>query len=90
MGKLYAGIDLHSNNNYLCIIDESDKRLREVKLENNLRAVLLALSPYEKDLVGTVVESTFNWYWLIDGLMEFRRDIRFIWPIQLKMFNIPD
>ena len=53
-----------------CIIDESDKRLREVKLENNLRAVLLALSPYEKDLVGTVVESTFNWYWLIDGLME--------------------
>ncbi len=60
MGKLYAGIDLHSNNNYHCIIDESDKRLREVKLENNLRAVLLALSPYEKDLVGTVVESTFN------------------------------
>ena len=70
MGKLYAGIDLHSNNNYLCIIDKSDKRLREVKLENNLRAVLLALSPYEKDLVGTVVESRFNWYWLIDGLME--------------------
>ena len=66
MGKLYAGIDLH-NNNYLCIIDESDKRLREVKLENNLRAVLLALSLYKKDLVGTVVESTFNWYWLETG-----------------------
>ncbi len=46
MGKLYAGIDLHSNNNYLCIIDESDKRLVEVTLENNPRAVLLALSPF--------------------------------------------
>ena len=70
MGKLYAGIDLHSNNNSLCIIDESDKLLVEVKSENNLRADLLALSPYKKDLTGTVVESTFNWYWLIDGLME--------------------
>ncbi len=49
MGKLYAGIDLHSNNNYLCILDESDKRLVEVKSENNLRAVLLVLSPCKKD-----------------------------------------
>ena len=31
MGKLYAGIDLHSNNNYLCIIDESDKQLNDRK-----------------------------------------------------------
>jgi transposase len=29
-----------------------------------------ALSPYAKTLQGIVVESTFNWYWLVDGLME--------------------
>ena len=80
MRELYAGIDLHSNNNYLCIIDETDKRLREVKLENNLRAVLFALFPYKDDLVGTVVESTFNWYWLVDGLMEARYQVHLANP----------
>lgn len=28
------------------------------------------LSPYASSLQGIVVESTYNWYWLVDGLME--------------------
>jgi transposase len=31
--------------------------------------ILGALEPYQSDLVGVVVESTYNWYWLVDGLM---------------------
>jgi transposase len=27
------------------------------------------LEVFKKDLVGVVVESTYNWYWLVDGLM---------------------
>jgi hypothetical protein len=27
--KLYCGIDLHSNNHYVSIIDQDDKRLKE-------------------------------------------------------------
>lgn len=27
-----------------------------------------ALMPYQSQLTGVVVESTFNWYWLVDGL----------------------
>lgn len=44
--------------------------MHEVKLKNRIDAVLRELSPYQKDLKGIVVESTYNWYWLIDGLEE--------------------
>lgn len=68
--KLYAGIDLHSSNNYLGIIDEEDKRIYKQKLSNDLRKVLSVLEPFKEEIEGVVVESTFNWYWLVDGLME--------------------
>lgn len=66
--KAYAGIDLHSTNNFVGIIDEHDRRLYKKRLPNDLAAILSALAPFKKDLVGVVVESTFNWYWLVDGL----------------------
>ena len=70
MKKAYAGIDLHSSNNYLGVIDEQDRRLFEKRLPNDLDVVLFALSPFRKELAAVVVESTFNWYWLVDGLQE--------------------
>lgn len=68
--ELYAGIDLHSNNNYLGISDEKDRRLYKRRLPNRGDVILSELEPYRHDLVGIVVESTFNWYWLVDLLME--------------------
>jgi len=32
--------------------------------------MIRTLKPYYDDIVGLVVESTYNWYWLVDGLME--------------------
>jgi transposase len=32
--------------------------------------IIEQLSPYQSTLEGIVVESTYNWYWLVDGLME--------------------
>jgi len=32
-------------------------------------AILRSLEPYRNEIIGTVVESTYNWYWLVDGLM---------------------
>jgi len=32
--------------------------------------ILKELSVYQSELEGIVVESTYNWYWLVDGLME--------------------
>ena len=68
--RLYCGIDLHSNNHVAVVIDEEDRRLVEKRLPNSLERTLALLAPYRADLAGVVVESTFNWYWLVDGLME--------------------
>jgi transposase len=68
--KLYGAIDLHSTNNYLAIINEEDKRIFKKKLKNDSELILHHLKPYKDSLEGIVVESTFNWYWLVDLLME--------------------
>lgn len=67
--KLYSAVDLHSNNHFLSIIDEQDKRIVEKRLPNDLSMTLKALEPYRSGISGIAVESTFNWYWLVDGLM---------------------
>nr|AFR44279.1 transposase [Burkholderia cepacia] len=67
---LFCGIDLHSNNSFLVISDENDKVLYSRRHPNNLEEIGAVLSPYKTHLFGVVVESTFNWYWLVDGLMD--------------------
>lgn len=64
----YSGIDLHSNNCVVAVIDENDKVCCEKRVANDLSKVIELLEPHRDDLVGVVVESTFNWYWLVDGL----------------------
>lgn len=68
--KLYGAIDLHSTNNVTVLIDEQDEVVYQRRLLNDLRLILEQLSPYASSLEGIVVESTYNWYWLVDGLME--------------------
>lgn len=68
--KLYGGIDLHSNNSVLVLIDENDRVMMEKRLRNDLALMLKELAPYRRRLSGLVVESTYNWYWLVDGLMD--------------------
>jgi transposase len=68
--KLFGAIDLHSNNNVTVLIDERDEVVYRKRLPNDLRLIIEQLSPYQSTLEGIVVESTYNWYWLVDGLME--------------------
>ncbi|MFT5118439.1 MAG: transposase [Kiritimatiellia bacterium] len=70
MMKLYGGIDLHSNNSVFNIIDETGHVVLKKRMANDLENILLLLQPYADTLTGLVVESTYNWYWLVDGLME--------------------
>ena len=67
---LYAGIDLHSTNSVVVVIDETDKVVRRGRLKNRLETVAEWLEPYRDALAGVVVESTYNWYWLVDGLKD--------------------
>jgi transposase len=68
--KLYGGIDLHSNNSVIHIIDDQGDSQLKKKVTNDLAAIVMLLKPFIDNLVGLVVESTYNWYWLVDGLME--------------------
>lgn len=68
--KLYGAIDLHSTNNVTVVIDEEDDIVYEKRLPNDIDLILKEISVYQSRLEGIVVESTYNWYWLVDGLME--------------------
>jgi transposase len=67
--KLYSAIDLHSTNSYLAIIDGRGKRIFHEKLPNDITTIAQRLELFSGTLQGVVVESTYNWYWLVDGLM---------------------
>ena len=67
---LYCGIDLHSNNAMYVVTDQTDKVVFKKRIPNQLPVILSALKPFKSKLVTVAVESTYNWYWLVDGLME--------------------
>ncbi|MGB2814532.1 MAG: IS110 family transposase [Dehalococcoidales bacterium] len=85
--KAYAGIDLHSSNNYIGIIDEQDHRLYQKRLPNCLDNILPALEPFKESLEGVVVESTYNWYWLVDGLQEHGYKVHLANPSAIKQYE---
>ena len=84
---VYPGIDLHSTNNYIGIIDDQDRRLYQKRLPNDLGTILSVLDRFKKELVGVVVESTFNWYWLVDGLMEHGYKVHLANPSAIRQYE---
>ena len=84
---LYAGIDLHSNNSYVCVIDEQDRRLLARRYRNDAEAIIQALSPYRCELEAVAVESTFNWYWLADALMAAGFEVRLVNPAKVVQYR---
>src|SRR5512137_2481514 len=66
--KLYSGMDLHSNTTHVAIMDETRNRLIDRNLRNDRKLILNFVDPYRANLEGIVVESTYNWYWLVDAL----------------------
>lgn len=73
---LYCGIDLHSSNSVLSIIDKEDNVIFEQRIANDLDLILERLKPYQDKLFACVVESTYNWYWLVDGLQAAGYEVR--------------
>ncbi|MCK4390488.1 MAG: IS110 family transposase [Desulfobacterales bacterium] len=85
--EVYTGIDLHSSNSFIGVIDGRDRRLYKKRLPNDLDTILSALAPFKKDLVGVVVESTYNWYWLVDGLQEDGYKVHLANPAAIKQYE---
>jgi transposase len=67
---LYGAFDLHSSNSYVALVDQAGKLIFKRRLANRVPIILDTLERYRKDIVGLAVESTYNWYWLVDTLME--------------------
>lgn len=84
---LYCGIDLHSNNHVVVVIDDNDKRLYERRLPNDLAVTLEVLQPFKDELLAVAVESTFNWYWLVDGLQDAGFDMRLVNTAAVKQYE---
>ena len=85
--KLYSGIDLHSNNHVLTLINEQDEKVFEKRLPNNLANTLSVLKPYQKTLTAIAVESTYNWYWLVDGLMDAGYKLHLVNTAAVKQYD---
>ena len=68
--KFFCGMDLHSNNTYIGIIDENGNRIFKGRYPNKIDVILSVLAPFKDSIAGIVVESTFNWYFLVDTLRE--------------------
>jgi len=87
MRELYAGCDLHSNSNLVGVIDGQGKRVFKKKLSNDMGWIREALVPFKGELVGIVVESTYNWYWLVDGLMEEGYRVHLANPSAIQQYS---
>jgi transposase len=84
---LYGGIDLHSNNSYIGIVDGENKVIYKNRHPNDLASILSGLAPYKDSLEAVAVESTFNWYWLVDGLMDAGYPVRLANPAAMKEYK---
>ena len=84
---LYCGIDLHSNNHVICVIDDKDNRVFEQKFGNHAELTINALKKYKRRLKAIAVESTFNWYWLVDELMESGFKVELVNTAKIVQYN---
>ena len=84
---LYTGIDLHSNNGFYGIRNEKGERIFQKKLPNDLPRVLKILEPFKKDIKVIAVESTYNWYWLVDGLMDAGYPVELANPAGMQQYD---
>ena len=85
--KLIAGLDLHSNNVMIGIINQDGKRVAHRKLDCDLNEVVGFLEPFKPQLQSMAVESTFNWYWLVDGLRAKEYPIDLANPAKIEQYS---
>jgi len=83
LNQVCCGMDLHSSNVYICVMEKDGTISYSKRLKNDLALILKMLKSH-KELKHIAVESTFNWYWLVDGLMENGYRVHLANPAQLS------
>jgi len=65
-----CGIDLHSRQMYVCLMDRQGKKLVHTNIRNNdFDYFLKRIEPYRQDLT-VCCECMFGWYWLSDACQK--------------------
>jgi len=85
--QLMAGIDLHGNNLVIGLVDQDGLRLKHQKLACDLKLVDAFLAPYKAQFKSLAVESTYNWYWLVDGLRALGYPVVLANPAEIKQYS---
>ena len=85
--KLIAGIDLHSNNMMIGVINQDGARVGHRKLDCDLKEVVRFLAPLKAQIQSMAVESTFNWYWLLDGLRAAGYPVELANPAKIQQYS---
>jgi transposase len=85
--SLYGGIDLHANNSVVVLLNDQDQVIYQKRLPNHLPTILEPLNLHQSEIKGVVVESTYNWYWLVDGLMEAAYRVHLANPAAMQQYN---
>jgi transposase len=80
-------MDLHSTNVVTQLIDEGDKVLYRKKQSCDLDQILKGLEPFKDNIEGIAVESTYNWYWLVDGLMAAGYRVHLVNTAAVKQYE---
>jgi hypothetical protein len=75
---LYAAIDLHSNNSVVVVTNASHQVVLAKRFRNDLESIVTALRSCAGEVRAVAVESTYNWYWLVDGLRSAGFDVRLV------------
>src|SRR5437588_2014445 len=87
MKKVVAGMDLHSNNVVIGIMDLDGKRVAGGKVPCDLKEVVKFLAPFKERLEKVAVESTYNWYWLVDGLRALKYPVVLANPAGMQQYS---
>jgi transposase len=85
--EVYAAIDLHASNSFLAVVDREGKRVFKRRLVNDSAILLKALEPYKEAMQGIAVESTFNWYWVVDAMMEAGYKVHLANPAAIQKYR---
>jgi transposase len=83
----FCGIDLHSSNSVVVVTDENDRIVVSRRCPNDLGKILGILTPHQAELAGVVVESTYNWYWLVDGLMAEGYSVKLANTVAMRRYD---
>ena len=85
--KVYVGIDLHSTNSYIGVMSETGRRIKGCRTRNDLNQIIGVLSEHGDNVAGIAVESTYNWYWLVDGLMDEGLTVHLANPAAMQQYT---